>query len=257
MASRGCIAAYGSSQSPPKYVRAVRDGAISTEIRTERDGFVLESIRYGDARKELADALNWRFMTQPLAPFSLFLAVVRNPRVARADVATRADVREGRGAMLVLGVVHAGFSLLLHLAGHAPRMGIPKLGRESHYLWQAIFVVPLYLLLYWIGGLAAHFVARRLSGSGSRDASIAVFGVAYAVPMTLVFLVPDVVVFFTLGFAAIGKAMRFYAPLMVLGCSWLAAVGLSRAHRMGTGRAAIAAFSGFVAQALVGGVFLR
>ncbi len=159
--------------------------------------------------------------------------------------------------MLVLGTLHAAFSLLLHLAGHAPRMGIPRLGRENHYLWQASFVIPLYVVLFWIGGLVTHFVARRFSGSGSRDSSLAVFGVAYAVPMTLLFLVPDVAVFLAFGFGAIGKAMRWYAPVAALACLWLGAVGLSRAHRIGTGRAAIAVFAGFVAQALVGGPFLR
>jgi hypothetical protein len=146
---------------------------------------------------------------------------------------------------------------VLHLAGHAPRAGIPGLGREGHYLRQALFVVPLYIVLFWLGGLVAHAVARRFSGLGSRDASLAIFGVAYAVPMTVLFLIPDVAVFLTLGFGAMGKAMRWYAPVAALACVWLGAVGLSRAHNIGTGRAALASLAGFVVQALVGGFFLR
>lgn len=196
-------------------------------------------------------------MQRPLSPWSLFFAVLRNPRAAMGDVAARAHVREGLGAMLVLGAVHALFSLMLHFAGHTPRMGIPGLAREGHYLRQAIFVLPLYLVLFWIGGLVTHALARRLSGSGSRDASLAVFGVAYAVPMTVLFLLPDVAVFLTLGFAAIGKAMRWYAPVAAIACIWLGALGLSRAHGMGSGRATLAIFAGFLSQALVGGFFLR
>lgn len=159
--------------------------------------------------------------------------------------------------MLILGIIHAGFSLQLYLAGHSPRMGIPGLTRENHYLLQAIFIIPLYFFLFWMGGRIAHVIACRLSGSGSRHASLAVFGVAYAIPMTVLFLVPDVAVFLMLGFGAIGKAMRWYAPIAALACVWLAAMGLSRLHGIGAGRATIAALAGFVAQALVGGFFLR
>ncbi len=190
-------------------------------------------------------------------PLSTFLAVLRSPRSAMVDVASRGQLREGQAAMFVLGAVHAGFSLLLHFAGHAPRMGIPGLARENHYLFQAIFVIPLYFVLFWMGGFVAHVTARRLSGSASRDASLAVFGIAYAIPMTLLFLVPDVAVFLTLGFGALGKAMRFYAPIAAITCVWLGAVGLSRVHSIGTGRATVAALAGFFAQALVGGFFLR
>jgi len=196
-------------------------------------------------------------MPRPFSIWLLFLAVFRSPRSALADIAARGDMRDGLTSILFLGVVHAGFSLLLHLAGHAPRMGIPGFGRENHYLWQAIFVIPLYVALFWIGGLVAHGAARRLSGSASRDASLAVFGVAYAIPMITLFLIPDIVVFLAIGFAAIGKAMRWYAPIAAITCIWLGAAGLSRAHNIGTGRAAFAAFAGFVAQAIVGGLFLR
>lgn len=196
-------------------------------------------------------------MSQPRSPWSLFLAVLRSPRRAFADVAIRGDKREGSRSMLVLGIFHAGFSLLLHLSGHTPKVGIPGIGRENHYQYQAIFLIPLYLMLFWIGGLVAHGMARRFSGSGSRDASLAVFGLAYAMPMLALFILPDIVVFLAFGFAAIGKAMRWYAPLAALACVWLGALGLSRAHSIGVGKAGIAALLGFVAQAVVGGVFLR
>jgi len=196
-------------------------------------------------------------MPKPRPPWSLFLAVLRNPRRAFTDIATQGEAREGLAAMLVLGILHAGFSLLLHVTGHTPRMGIPGFGRENYYLYQALFVIPLYLALFWIGGLVAHTIARRFSGAGSREASLAVFGVAYAMPMIALFILPDLVVFLGFGFAAIGKAMRFYAPLAAIACVWLGALGLSRAHQIGAGRAGIAAFVGFVAQALIGGVLLR
>jgi Yip1 domain len=196
-------------------------------------------------------------MPRSQSSLSSFLAILRSPRAALADITERGEMRDGLTAMLVLGLVHAGFSLLLHLAGHAPRIGIPGFGRENHYLWQAIFVVPLYVALFWIGGLVAHGVARLFSGAGSRDASLAVFGVAYAVPMIVLFLVPDIVVFLAFGFAAIAKAMRWYAPVAGISCVWLGVVGLSRAHKLSVGRASLAAIAGFLAQAIVGGPFLR
>jgi hypothetical protein len=175
-----------------------------------------------------------------------------------AGVAARADAREGLSAMLVLGASHAAFSLLLHVAGHAPRRGAPGLPSHNHYLLQALFVVPLYLVLWRVGGAVAHALCRRMGGSaGAREASLAVFGVAYAVPMTLLFILPDVAVFFTLGFGAIGRAMRYYAPLAALSCVALGAAGFSRAHAILPRAALLAVLVGFVAQAALGGVLLR
>jgi hypothetical protein len=179
------------------------------------------------------------------------------PHVAMTDLARRGRAREGLGPMLVLGALHAAFSLLLWRAGHAPRVGIPGLGRESHYLFQAAFAVPLYGFLFWLGGSVAHGLARLLGGKGSRDATLAVFGVAYAAPMIALFIVPDVVVYLALGFGAIGKAMRFYAPVAALGCLLLGAWGLAEVHGIGRLRAAGVALGAFLVQAAVGGVVLR
>ena len=175
-------------------------------------------------------------------------------------VATRAKTREGRAAMLVLGVAHGAFSLLLYLSGHAPRFGVPGLARSHHYLLQAFFAVPLFLLLWWVGGSVAHAVARRVAPPGGEDkraASLAVFGVAYAVPMTLLFIVPDIAVHLAFGFSAIGKAMRYYAPLAALGCLALGTMGFSRAHHLSTRAALLSAFAGFLVQGILGSFFLR
>lgn len=181
----------------------------------------------------------------------------RDPRAAFGTIITRGQSRDGLVAMLVLGVLHAGFSLALHLAGHTPKMGIPGLGRENHYLFQSIFIIPLYFVLFWIGGRVAHATARRLSGTGSREASLAMFGIAYAVPMIFLFIIPDILVFLLWGFGAIAKAMRYYAPLAAITCVGLGTVGFSRAHELAPGRAALAVFVAFVVQAAVGGIFLR
>lgn len=196
-------------------------------------------------------------MARALPFYSVFLAILRSPRTAIADVAARGAQREGLSAILVLGVLHAGFSLLLYWGGHAPRRGIPGFAREPHYLWQAIFIIPLYLLLFGLGALVTHGLARKFSGSGSRQASLAVFGVAYAIPMIVFFIVPDIIVFLTLGFSFMGKAMRFYAPIAALTCLWLGAWGIFRAHKLGPGRATFVVFIGFFVQSLVGSVFLR
>ncbi|MRG95752.1 hypothetical protein [Polyangium spumosum] len=199
-------------------------------------------------------------MTAPRPAWSLFLDVLRGPRAAMAGVAARADAREGRSVMLVLGATHGLFSLLLYLSGHAPRFGLPGLDPGRHYLFQALFAVPLYLVLFWIGGGVAHALARRLSasgGAGSRGASLAVFGVSYAAPMMLLFLLPDIVVHLAFGFSAIGKAMRYYAPLAAIGCLILGTMGLSRAHHLPTRTALLSAFVGFLTQAVVGALFLR
>lgn len=192
-----------------------------------------------------------------LLPVPSLSALLLAPRSAMAAVAARADTREGLRPMLLLGVLHAAFSLLLFLAGHAPKMGIPGLPRETHYLIQAVFLVPLYLVLWQIGARVAHALARLSNTPERRPAALAVFGVAYAAPMILLFLVPDILVFALLGFDRIGKLMRYYAPLAAASSVTLGALGLRSAFSIGNGRAFFASLAGFLAQAVVGGVFLR
>lgn len=178
-------------------------------------------------------------------------------RATLAHLARRGAPRDGLLPVLALGALHASFALLLHLGGHAPSVTLVPIPRERYYLWQSAFVAPLYVALWLIDAAVAHGLSRKAGGRGSFGATLAVVGVGYAAPLALLFVVPDLVVYLSAGHAALGKAMRYYAPLAAIGCAALSALGLREAHGLSGGRAAAIAVAGLVAQAAVGGVLLR
>jgi hypothetical protein len=182
---------------------------------------------------------------------------VRSPRAALARAARRASPRDGLLPVLVLGALYAGFSLLLHLGGHAPSVTLVPILRERYYLWQSAFIVPLFVALWLIYSGVAHGLSRLAGGRGAGGSTLAVIGLGYAVPLALLFVVPDVLVYLALGHGALGKGMRIYAPLAAIGCVLLCAVGLRTAHGIARGRAVLISLAGLIAQAAVGGVLLR
>jgi hypothetical protein len=183
--------------------------------------------------------------------------VAWSPRAALARVARRGSPRDGLLPVVALGVLYAGFALLLHLGGHAPSVTLVPIARERYYLWQSVFVAPLFVALWLIYGGVAHGLSRLAGGRGTGGATLAVIGIGYAAPLALLFVVPDLVVYLVAGHGALGKAMRFYAPAAVIGCVALCAAGLREVHGISRGRAVVIALMGLLVQASVGGVLLR
>lgn len=194
----------------------------------------------------------------PLAESIRILAqFVKGPRAAIARVAMRASPRDGLLPVLVLGALYAGFSLLLHLGGHAPSVTLVPIPRARYYLWQSAFIAPLFVALWLIYSGVAHELCRIAGGRGAFRSTLAVIGLGYAVPLALLFVVPDLLVYLVFGHGALGKAMRLYAPLSAAGCVLLCALGLRAAHGVTLGRAAGISLAGFIVQAAAGGILLR
>jgi hypothetical protein len=147
--------------------------------------------------------------------------------------------------------------LVLALGGHAPSVVLVPIPRDRYYLAQALFVVPLSFALWGICAVVAQSVARRLGGSGTlRDTSRAM-ALALAAPIALTLVIPDLIIYGAFGFDALGRAVRVTAPLTALASTLLAARAVRRHHALGWPRAFAAGALGVIAQAVVGGVFLR
>ncbi len=187
----------------------------------------------------------------------MLLELLKRPRATLAQVARRGAPRDGLAPVLGLGALYAGFALLLHLGGHAPSVTLVPIPRERYYLWQAAFVAPLFVALWLVYGAVAHGLGRLAGGKGAPGATLAVIGIGYAIPLALLFVIPDLLVYLVAGHGALARAMRVYAPLAVIACVALCAAGLREAHGLSRGRAAAIALVGFIAQAAVGGVLLR
>lgn len=164
------------------------------------------------------------------------------------------------GALALILAAGGAWSLLclvLAAGGHAPSATLIPIPREHYYLAQAAFVMPVLLLCWRVSGAVAHRVAGWLGGTGSETETLRRLAPAVAVPVLLLLVVPDLVVYVAFGFEALARAVRVTAPLSTLVTLVLATLAVRSAHAVSSARALGAALAGLVVQALVGGALLR
>jgi hypothetical protein len=156
----------------------------------------------------------------------------------------------------VLGIVYAAFSLILYRAGIVPRAVWLPIAPERYYLAQALFVLPLLA----VSSLLFAALAWALSGArraASLSQAFQVLSVIWALPVLLLFLLPDIAVYFVAGHAALAPAMRFYGPLAPLAIVVSSTLALRRAFSVPVPRALAAVLAALLAQAAFSALALR
>ncbi len=171
-------------------------------------------------------------------------------------VAVRSSARASVVSLAALGVTYAVFSFLLYRSGVAARAVLLPIEPADYYLSQTLFVGPLLvacaaLFASVVRGVAAPSTVVTYRDGFHRLAPL------YAWPLLLLFVVPDLCVFLSLGHGSLARAMRFYAPLAPLAIVVLGARCARRLFSISLGRAVVAAIAGLLAQALLGALFLR
>jgi hypothetical protein len=160
-------------------------------------------------------------------------------------------------ALLAASIAWAVLCLVLALGGHAPSVVLIPIPRESYYLAQAAYVVPLSFVLWGICSLVAQWVATKLGGSGSLVQTARGMAFALAAAIGLALVIPDLIIYGAFGFSALARAVRITAPLMALTATLIAARAVRDGHALSWPRALASGASGVLAQGLVGGIFLR
>jgi hypothetical protein len=157
----------------------------------------------------------------------------------------------------VAGACWALLCGLLAVQGHAPSRAAIGLEPRHHYAAQAVFVTPL-LSLQWL--VCCSVTARVLRAFGAVVNWVATanrLALALALPLIGLLLVPDFVVYATLGFGALGKLLRITGPLCLLASIAIATLALRALYPLSTARVCAASALGVLAQALLGGLWLR
>jgi hypothetical protein len=180
-----------------------------------------------------------------------------HPERTLTELAGRASLRHALGALLTCGLAWAALSAMLYADGHVPRVTSVPIRRTDYYLWQALFVVPLLICLWLVLGLTSHGVSRLLGGPNRLRSALSVLAFTYAVPVLVLFVLPDALIYALFGFETLGRAMRFYASLAPLATLALTALGIHIVYDLGLWRASAAALVGLVMQALPGALLLR
>ncbi|NUO47332.1 MAG: hypothetical protein HOV80_00600 [Polyangiaceae bacterium] len=168
----------------------------------------------------------------------------------------RASIRSPLVALVSLGVVYALFSFLLYRAEVVPRALLLPIDPKSYYLAQTFFVGPLMALLAFVFSYVIYVVAAPSITVRQSD-MFRWFAPAYAWPLLVLFVIPDLVVFLVLGHGSLAKAMRIYAPLAPIVIA-VVATRQARIHlEAGKLRAVAAAILALFVQGALGALVLR
>ncbi len=130
--------------------------------------------------------------------------------------------------------------------------GLP-VAADRYYLVAAFYIIPLVIGLWQVYGRVAHAVS---GAPGTADDTLAALARPWAVPLTVAFVVPDLVVLIGWGHAALAPAMIYYAPVAVLSVVVWSVIAL-RARQVGTGRAVAAVLAAAIVHGIPASVFLR
>lgn len=166
-------------------------------------------------------------------------------------------MRRAAWAIVGAGALWALLCLKLGLDGHAPSVTLVPIPKRHYYLAQAAFVVPLLLALWGLCTIVAQRVAERLAGAGTLHDTARGMAPALALPIVVCIVLPDLFVYLSLGFGALAKALSVTAPAAAIASVVLATRAVRKAHALATSRAFVAALSGVLTQAFVGGIALR
>lgn len=189
--------------------------------------------------------------------WQLWAGMVSSPRTALRELSRTRALGTAALGVSAAGALWALLSYLLWRAGHAPSRTPVAAWRESYYLMQAVVVVPTLLTCWAVLGAVAQVLAKKLGGSGSLRTMLTCLAPSFAIPLVLAFVVPDLIVFLSFGFDALGKLVRFSGLVLVVWELALASLAVETVHGLSRGRAALVAFVALLAQALLGASVLR
>lgn len=196
-------------------------------------------------------------MSADLRLGAAFAGVLLRPGATLRALARETSARSGASAIALLGVFWSALLALLFAGGHAPSFVLLPIPPDLYYLAQALVMLPVLTALWWLSSEIAHRLARAAGGSGEEAGTRAALGFAYAAPMLVFHVLPELAAYLAGGFEAMALVGRFSLGLASLAVWALSAAALRVAHGVGLGVAALASFAGLLAQALVGALVVR
>lgn len=188
---------------------------------------------------------------------SVLLDTIRAPSRLFARLAASPEPALGRNAVLVVSALWAALCLLLFAGGFRPTRGVAFIPHAQHYLWQAILLPSLLVFGWLVGAGIADATARALGGRPALAGLRATLGLAWAVPIGLLFVLPDLLVVLTSGHAALARAMMWYGPAALLWAIALGHVAVRATTGLDAGRAAVVVLAAYAVQGFVLSLVVR
>ena len=144
-------------------------------------------------------------------------AVLVKPTQFFERVQQRPSWANGIGAALLLGLVYSLFMSLLASGGHQPasNQGLPFDGSQYYSIarWYVPILFPVLALI--VSGIC-HGWARLNAKGHPFGLSVHIFGCAYAAPILVLYVIPDLIIFLVLGHEALSLYGLIYAPFAVV-----------------------------------------
>ncbi len=195
-----------------------------------------------------------------MAPFIRDLRdVLVRPRALCGRSLTRPQPVHGVSAALLLGLAYATLYGWLAADGHQPSMtrGLP-MAAESYYRAAALFALPLVLALTALVVLTVHILGNRSAKTiAPTRVAVHVFGLTYAAPLLVAYLIPDLVAYGIFGFDALGTLIRYSGMVAVIWVAVLTFGNIRAVYGVRPVRAALTTLAAALLQGIPAALLLR
>lgn len=161
-------------------------------------------------------------------------------------------------ALLLTAATWAALYHWLFISGHRPsQMRGLLLAGPDYYGQMRWLIAPVLVGCWLLMSAAAVTVSRRLKGAPDPAGLTRALAVAYALPLLLLLVLPDLLVFALAGFEGLGRALPFYAAAAPLAQIALATRALRRHTQLSRGRSLAAATIAFITQTIPFAMLVR
>lgn len=157
-------------------------------------------------------------------------------------------------SLALLGALWAGLSAWLARDGVPARFPLLPVAAEDYYAFQAVVVTPVVALLATLFAAIVHALSPR---GVAFARTWAVLVPAYALPLALGLVVPDLIAYAVGGVPAMTNGMRFYAPIAALAIVASSVRRVRAMHGTSTVRAIAIVVVALIVQAAAGAPILR
>jgi len=169
-----------------------------------------------------------------------------HPAVTFRDLSREENVKQGWGAVLLVGVLYSVVCAIATINGIEPVVEpFLPISKESFYFWEIFFAPPVMIGAWYLFSYLNLRIGRAFGGKGTFKAILTSLGFAFCIPMLPIMWTTDLIcIAFTIDLRMLGTFGQvwnvFYQTFTIL---WMAAacvIATRETHRIPLGKAIVA-----------------
>jgi hypothetical protein len=169
-----------------------------------------------------------------------------NPAATFRDLSREENVKQGWGAVLLVGILYSVVCSIATINGIEPVVEpFLPISKESFYFWEIFIAPPVMVGAWYLFSYLNLRVGRALGGEGTFKAILIPLGFAFCIPMLPIMWTTDLIcITFTIDLRTLGTFGQvwnvFYQTFTILWIAVVCVIATREVHRIPLGKATAA-----------------